>query len=89
MAWSIQFLKKSFILIHFLCIFIPCCDRFASDIEDWQLWDLTFLRLFGTWTAIGMVSRVRNYGVELVFDGYFGLDGQHKRIILFVFLLSL
>jgi UDP-2,3-diacylglucosamine pyrophosphatase LpxH len=21
-------------------------------------------------------------GVELVFDGYFGLDGQHKRIIL-------
>ena len=53
------------------------------------MWDLTFLRLFGTWTAIGMASRVRNYGVELVFDGYFGLDGQHKRIVLFIFLLSL
>jgi len=76
--------EKSFVLIPFLCIFITCCH-----IEDWQLWDLTFLRLFGTWTAIGMVSRVRNYGVELVFDGYFGFDGQHKRIVLFIFLLSL
>jgi hypothetical protein len=53
------------------------------------LWDLTFLRLFGTWTAIGMASQVRNYGVELVFDGYLGLDGQPKRIVLFIFLFSL
>jgi len=30
LAWSIQFFEKVFVLIPFLCIFIPCCDRFAS-----------------------------------------------------------
>jgi hypothetical protein len=35
--------EKSFVLIPFLCISIPCCDRFALHVEDWQLWDLSFL----------------------------------------------
>jgi len=41
--------EKSFVLIPFLCIFITCCHT-----EDWQLWDLIFLRLWnvdGNWNG--------------------------------------
>jgi len=54
LAWSIRFSEKSFVLIPFLCISIPCCDRFALHVEEWLVGFVIFAIIWnvdGNWNG--------------------------------------